>query len=108
FFFPAEYGIRDFHVTGVQTCALPISPRVFISGGIGQTPLLAMLEDLLKRTPSVDRPIVWVHGCRNEQVHAFRDRLRELRQVGQEIGRASCRERAGRLAVGATADSTGA
>src|SRR5690606_40744498 len=25
FFFEAEDGIRDFHVTGVQTCALPIS-----------------------------------------------------------------------------------
>src|SRR5690606_35387773 len=24
---PAEDGIRDFHVTGVQTCALPISGR---------------------------------------------------------------------------------
>src|SRR5215475_4728025 len=27
FFFEAEDGIRDFHVTGVQTCALPISLR---------------------------------------------------------------------------------
>src|SRR5207302_6696846 len=27
FFFQAEDGIRDFHVTGVQTCALPISCR---------------------------------------------------------------------------------
>src|SRR5690606_40566953 len=27
FFFQAEDGIRDFHVTGVQTCALPISRR---------------------------------------------------------------------------------
>src|SRR5690606_40409352 len=26
-FFQAEDGIRDFHVTGVQTCALPISVR---------------------------------------------------------------------------------
>src|SRR5690606_39376182 len=26
FFFQAEDGIRYFHVTGVQTCALPISP----------------------------------------------------------------------------------
>src|SRR5690606_39871941 len=25
-FFQAEDGIRDFHVTGVQTCALPICP----------------------------------------------------------------------------------
>src|SRR5690606_39833240 len=32
FFFQAEDGIRDFHVTGVQTCALPI--------------LLAMAADL--------------------------------------------------------------
>src|SRR5690606_2352107 len=27
FFFQAEDGIRDFHVTGVQTCALPIFDR---------------------------------------------------------------------------------
>src|SRR5690606_41112417 len=27
FFFQAEDGIRDFHVTGVQTCALPIYMR---------------------------------------------------------------------------------
>src|SRR5207302_2892026 len=33
FFFQAEDGIRVFHVTGVQTCALPISrvPRNFAS-----------------------------------------------------------------------------
>src|SRR5690606_39592808 len=27
FFYQAEDGIRDFHVTGVQTCALPIYPQ---------------------------------------------------------------------------------
>src|SRR5690606_39294722 len=30
FCFQAEDGIRDFHVTGVQTCALPISEAVLI------------------------------------------------------------------------------
>src|SRR5690606_39588620 len=30
FFFQAEDGIRDFHVTGVQTCALPISIKLQI------------------------------------------------------------------------------
>src|SRR5690606_4036530 len=30
FFFQAEDGIRDFHVTGVQTCALPISDAVLM------------------------------------------------------------------------------
>src|SRR5690625_7420550 len=29
FFFQAEDGIRDGHVTGVQTCALPILPGVY-------------------------------------------------------------------------------
>src|SRR5690606_9194592 len=32
FFFQAEDGIRDFHVTGVQTCALPILRRLGIGG----------------------------------------------------------------------------
>src|SRR5690606_40839031 len=30
-FFPAEDGIRYFHVTGVQTCALPILPTPSVS-----------------------------------------------------------------------------
>src|SRR5205807_6061243 len=34
FFFQAEDGIRDYKVTGVQTCALPISRRR--AGGRGQ------------------------------------------------------------------------
>src|SRR5690625_5741706 len=32
FFFLAEDGIRDGHVTGVQTCALPICHRVYKHG----------------------------------------------------------------------------
>src|SRR6266496_5605959 len=31
FFFQAEDGIRDLYVTGVQTCALPISRRPWLS-----------------------------------------------------------------------------
>src|SRR2546426_10828642 len=33
FFFQAEDGIRDYKVTGVQTCALPISPLGSRPGG---------------------------------------------------------------------------
>src|SRR5690625_4067678 len=33
-FFQAEDGIRDGHVTGVQTCALPISLTELVVGGI--------------------------------------------------------------------------
>src|SRR5690606_39862001 len=38
FFFQAEDGIRDFHVTGVQTCALPI----FTTTDTGLVPLAAV------------------------------------------------------------------
>src|SRR2546426_12790130 len=31
FFFQAEDGIRDYKVTGVQTCALPISSRIDVA-----------------------------------------------------------------------------
>src|SRR5436309_11293109 len=34
FFFQAEDGIRDFHVTGVQTCALPILILLFCVIGV--------------------------------------------------------------------------
>src|SRR5256886_7018853 len=46
FFFQAEDGIRDLTVTGVQTCALPISFRVAIGGAAeryGVRPDLAVL-----------------------------------------------------------------
>src|SRR5207302_3660283 len=45
FFFQAEDGIRDFHVTGVQTCALPIS--AFVDGWeIHFTKLLTTIDKI--------------------------------------------------------------
>src|SRR5690625_2079097 len=50
FFFQAEDGIRDGHVTGVQTCALPISVRLLQhalthpDGGGDETCILADLD----------------------------------------------------------------
>src|SRR5207302_2841134 len=47
-FFQAEDGIRDFHVTGVQTCALPISrvrpSRPGFAGPLRMTDLLAAID----------------------------------------------------------------
>src|SRR5256885_7315535 len=43
FFFQAEDGIRDYKVTGVQTCALPISNHpVQHMAALGQRPLLTV------------------------------------------------------------------
>ena len=51
-------------------------PLVLISGGVGITPLLSMLNDLVKQGDS--RPIVWLHGTRNKATHAFREHLNML------------------------------
>src|SRR3989449_2077328 len=47
FFFQAEDGIRDVAVTGVQTCALPISP-VPETGFVGRSRELLALQRLLR------------------------------------------------------------
>ncbi|ARS37938.1 nitric oxide dioxygenase [Pontibacter actiniarum] len=52
------------------------TPVVFVSGGVGQTPLMSMLEYLASTQSS--RDIVWVHGSRNRKVHAFREPLTML------------------------------
>src|SRR5947209_8512874 len=55
FFFQAEDGIRDIGVTGVQTCALPISPKFFSYPQAGRPitpsvlPSLPNLRNVTKR-----------------------------------------------------------
>src|SRR5205807_5363458 len=39
FFFQAEDGIRDYKVTGVQTCALPISLQPLLAAALDRGPL---------------------------------------------------------------------
>jgi nitric oxide dioxygenase len=52
------------------------TPVVLVSGGVGQTPLLSMLDHLA--TTGSSRQVVWVHGSRNPQVHAFQDAVAQL------------------------------
>lgn len=49
------------------------TPVVLISGGVGLTPMISMLNRVLQ-TPG--RQIVFVHGARNSAVHAMKDHLR--------------------------------
>src|SRR5690606_39886981 len=66
FFFQAEDGIRDFHVTGVQTCALPILGEIgyalatgLLGGGAlnaRQLLVVNMLTDVLPAIAIAVRP----------------------------------------------------
>src|SRR5690606_39440652 len=83
FFFQAEDGIRDFHVTGVQTCALPISANTVITG-------TAAASVSNRRNRSVAPPEVSSRRARNQSRSAGRPRWSrcaarsEERRVGKE------------------------
>lgn len=52
------------------------NPVVYISGGVGVTPLFSMLETLVQS--GSDREITWIHGARHAEVHAFKHAVAEL------------------------------
>ncbi|WP_245935764.1 NO-inducible flavohemoprotein [Sphingobacterium athyrii] len=58
-------------------------PHVFISGGVGQTPLMAMLEQLVNTNGQ--NAVTWIHGCRNSELHAFKERLMALEEQYEHI-----------------------
>ncbi|WP_175104562.1 NO-inducible flavohemoprotein [Pararobbsia alpina] len=66
----AEGGMLElFPPAGDFTLELSERPLVLISGGVGITPTLAMLETALK----ANRPVHFIHAARHGGVHAFRD-----------------------------------
>src|SRR5207253_8102568 len=93
FFFQAEDGIRDGHVTGVQTCALPICERLYPPPP-SPLPRLRPPANSLggPRSAGGSRPGLSDGSSR----HPIRT-ISPLRTFGRntirEIGRASCRER---------------
>src|SRR5690606_41193486 len=87
YFFQAEDGIRDYHVNGVQTCALPISeclrrPPDFRRAPGAQSAGYLYLGDgdlFILQTPQAFGRIFKFH--------------RLMTAIKAQIGRASCRER---------------
>ncbi len=63
-------------------------PLVLISGGVGITPTLPMLEVALK----TGRPIHFIHCARNARVHAFRSWVDELAEQHPQLQRFYCYE----------------
>src|SRR5436309_12837824 len=76
FFFQAEDGIRVFHVTGVQTCALPISSAAAVRASL---------------TAAESGNSNAVSDARTAAALAWAG----LKGAAEKIGRASCRERGG-------------
>lgn len=51
-------------------------PIVLLSGGVGLTPMVAMLEALVAR--GVDVPVNYLHGTHDRATHAMRNHVRQL------------------------------
>ena len=58
-------------------------PLTFISGGVGITPFMSMLEYLMDQ--QLNFPVTWVHGCRNESLHAFKEKIRDFSQRNSNL-----------------------
>lgn len=56
----------------------PHTPNVFISAGVGVTPMMSMLETLVAARS--ERPLYFLHACETPQQHSFAGRIRELEQ----------------------------
>lgn len=54
----------------------PQTPVTLISGGVGQTPMLAMLDTLSKNHHPAQ--VNWFHAAENGDVHAFADEVKTL------------------------------
>src|SRR5690606_40246281 len=92
--FQAEDGIRDFHVTGVQTCALPIYHEAKRNGGGGNDEAVGMRAPKdtfdrarrLRREMTLPEILLW-RALRRNALCGLR-----FRKQHPKIGRASCRE----------------
>src|SRR5256885_10989713 len=100
FFFQAEDGIRDYKVTGVQTCALPIWRRMHFVSNVDGHELQSVLDGLQPRSTlfivaskvfntqetltNARSALQWFHAQGGEDVA----RRSEERRVGKE-----CRSR---------------
>src|SRR5690606_39334400 len=91
FFFQAEDGIRDFHVTGVQTCALPICS---IRSTTSVSPRRSSITSRDSSTPELPMPLTLYDTHAHLTDDAYADTLErvlqeararsEERRVGEE------------------------
>src|SRR5260221_7943503 len=88
FFFQAEDGIRDHCVTGVQTCALPISEGVMSLGraflAAGSSSVTVSLWQVSDESTA---------ALMEEYYRGLLSGKKKSVALADEIGRASCRER---------------
>jgi nitric oxide dioxygenase len=57
------------------------TPVVFISGGVGLTPMVSMLKTVVERQPK--RNVMFIHAAQNGQMHALREEVEAIAAAEQ-------------------------
>ena len=60
-----------------------VRPVVLLSGGVGLTPMVAMLEALVEDGAEV--PVQYIHGTHDRKTHAMRDHVLEVAARGKDV-----------------------
>ena len=84
--------VELFAPSGGFTLTTNARPLVLISGGVGITPTLAMLEAALVQTPA--RTVRFIHCARSHEVHAFRAVIDTLAERHSNLERYYCYDQA--------------
>ncbi|MDB5847787.1 MAG: nitric oxide dioxygenase [Rhodoferax sp.] len=80
-----------FPPAGAFTLSAGEKPVVLISGGVGITPTLAMLDAAL----AANRPVHFIHCARNAEVHAFREVVDAIAEKHTGLQRFYCYDEEG-------------
>ncbi|MCB5364204.1 NO-inducible flavohemoprotein [Pusillimonas sp. CC-YST705] len=73
--------VGDFHLSAESG-----RPVVLLSGGVGLTPMISMLNHLIEKND--ERQIRFIHGCRNGQVHAMKDHVNGIATTHPNVRKA--------------------
>lgn len=58
-------------------------PLILMSGGVGLTPMISMLETVIKEQPS--REVVFIHAAKSGNIHAMKERVQEITQTHDQV-----------------------
>lgn len=58
-------------------------PLVLISGGVGLTPMMSMLETVINNQP--EREVLFIHAAQSGNVHAMKERVQEITRNHSQV-----------------------
>lgn len=63
-------------------------PLVLLSGGVGQTPMLSMLNTVVEKQPN--RPVYFIHAAQNGAVHGLKKEVQYLTNAHTQVNAYTC------------------